>query len=397
MSRSGGPSPRGPEVSVTARGARRLRGPHPWVFRDDVGAAGDAAPGDAVRVLDSRGRFVAWASWSAASKIALRRLTREDAAPGPALFAARARAAVAWRRRVVTDATAYRVVFGESDGLPGLVADLYGEHLVVQVLTAGAARFLDPVLDALAAELPAVSVLARNDPAVRALEGLPREVVQLRGTTPPIVEVAEGAVRTLVDPWRGQKTGAFLDHRENRQAAAAWAEGRVLDVFSYHGSFALHAALAGAEVEAIDVSEEALARGAENARHNGVEARIAFTAGNAFDLLRRREAEGARYRLVFLDPPAFAKSRGDLEAARRGYKEINLRAMRLLEPDGILVTSSCSYHMAEPDLLEVLAEAAADAGRVFRVMDRRTQSKDHPILLGFPESQYLKCLALRLM
>jgi len=374
-----------------------MRGPHPWVFRDDVADEGSAAPGAVVRVRDGEGRALGWASFSAASKIALRRLSREEDPPTPALFAARAEAALRWRRRVVVDATAFRVVYGECDGLPGLVADLYGEHLVVQVLTAGAETFLPAVLDVLCPQLPASSVLARNDPAVRTLEGLPREVTQLRGVTPERIEVEEGGVRTLVDPWRGQKTGAFLDHRENRVAAAAGAAGEALDVFCYHGSFALHAARAGARVEAMDASEEALARGRENASLNGLAEAITFTAGNAFDLLRARETEGRRYSLIFLDPPAFAKSRGDLAAARRGYKEINLRAMRLLTPGGTLVTSSCSYHMAEADLLEVLATAAADVGRTFRVMDRRTQSKDHPILLGFPESQYLKCLALRLM
>ncbi|HEX5044298.1 MAG TPA: class I SAM-dependent rRNA methyltransferase [Candidatus Polarisedimenticolaceae bacterium] len=383
---------------MTARGARRFRGPHPWVFRDDVADVGQAAPGDMVRVRDGEGRTLGWASYSAVSKISLRRLTRDEEPPEEALFAARAEAAVAWRRQVVTEATAFRAVHGESDGLPGLVADLYGEHLVVQVLTSGAQRLLWPVLQVLKERLPARSVLARNDPAVRTLEGLTREVVQLVGETPGRIEVEEHGVRTLVDPWQGQKTGAFLDHRENRAAAAAWAAGgEALDVFCYHGSFALHAARAGARVEAIDASEEALARGRENARLNGLGEAITFTAGNAFDVLREREAEGRRYALVFLDPPAFAKSRGDLAAARRGYKEINLRAMRLLSPGGTLVTSSCSYHMAEGDLLEVLAAAAADVGRAFRVMDRRTQSKDHPILLGFPESQYLKCLALRLM
>jgi 23S rRNA (cytosine1962-C5)-methyltransferase len=350
-----------------------------------------------VRVRDRQGRLLGWASFSSASKIALRRLCGAQALPDETLFAARARAAVAWRRETVRDATAFRVVHGESDGLPGLVADVYGEHLVVQVLTAGAQALLPTVLDVLRKELPAASVLARNDPAVRSLEGLPREVVQLHGVTPATIEVREGEVRTLVDPWRGQKTGAFLDHRENRQAAAALAHGQVLDVFCYHGSFALHAARAGAAVEAMDASEEALARGLANAHLNGMAEAITFTAGNAFDLLREREAQGRRYALVFLDPPAFAKSRGDIPAARRGYKEINLRAMRLLEEGGILVTSSCSYHMAEADLLEVLASAAADVGRAFRVMDRRTQCKDHPILLGFPESHYLKCLTLRRM
>jgi 23S rRNA (cytosine1962-C5)-methyltransferase len=382
---------------VTARGARRIRGPHPWVFRDDVAATGGAAHGDVVRVRDGEGRPLGFASYSAASKITLRRLSRDEQVPEAGFFAARAEAAVAWRRQVVTGTTAFRAVFGESDGLPGLVADLYGAHLVVQVLTAGAQTFLPPVLEVLRERLPAASVLARNDPAVRTLEGLPREVVQLAGTTPERIEVEEQGVRMLVDPWHGQKTGAFLDHRENRAAAGAGAEGEALDVFCYHGSFALHAARAGARVEAIDTSEEALARGRENARLNGLAEAITFTSGNAFDLLREREAQGRRYTLVFLDPPAFAKSRGDLAAAQRGYKEINLRAMRLLAPGGTLVTSSCSYHMAEADLLEILATAAADVGRAFRVMDRRTQSKDHPILLGFPESQYLKCLALRAM
>ena len=386
---------------MSARGARRIRGPHPWVFRDDVADVGGARHGDLVRVRDAEGRALGFASYSQVSKISLRRISRDEEPPDAAFFATRAEAAVRWRREVVSEATAFRVLYGESDGLPGLVADLYGEHLVVQILTAGAEVFLAPVLEVLRDRLPALSVLARNDPAVRTLEGLPREVAQLTGTTPERIEVEENGVRTLVDPWHGQKTGAFLDHRENRAAAAGFlpraGEREVLDVFCYHGSFALHAARAGARVEAIDASEDALDRGRENARRNGVEEAITFTAGNAFDLLRQREAAGRRYALVFLDPPAFAKSRSDLAAAHRGYKEINLRAMRLLVPGGTLVTSSCSYHMAEADLLEVLAAAAADVGRAFRVMDRRTQSKDHPVLLGFPESQYLKGLALRAM
>ena len=379
---------------VSTRGARRVRGSHPWVFRDDVAEAAGAAHGDVVQVMDPARRPLGMAFFSAHSKITLRMLGAGARTGAPRLDEL-VDAALAARRGIEEATDAWRVLFAESDGIPGLVVDRYGTHLVVQALTAGAERVLPGVLDRIAEHLPVHSVLARNDPSVRALEGLPREVRQVRGSTPRDLLVHEGEVRFHVDCWTGQKTGAFLDQRDNRMAAARRARGRVLDVFSYHGSFALHAARAGAEVEAVDTSEEALARGRDNAALNGVTVR--FTAANAFDDLRARAARGDRYDMVLVDPPAFAKRRADVTAARRGYKEINLRAMRLLGPGGMLVSSSCSYHMSETDLLDVLTEAAADAGCAFHVVERRTQARDHPIRLGFPESHYLKCLMLRLM
>jgi 23S rRNA (cytosine1962-C5)-methyltransferase len=381
------------EVRVGPRGVRRLAAGHPWVFRDDVAAPAGTGHGDLVRVLSPRGEAMGYAFYSAASKIALRAVRREDEPPDEAFWGRRIDVALRYRERFVRDCTAHRLIFGESDGLPGLVADLYGSHLVVQVLTRGAERILDTVLDLLEARMPVDSVLARNDPSVRTLEGLPREVRQIRGTTPAEIEVHEGPVRYTVDCFRGQKTGAYLDQRENRIAAAAYAGGRVLDVFCYQGLFALHAGRRGGEVEAIDVSQEAVARAQANALRNDL-AGARFMVGNAFDELRDRDRRGQSFDLVVLDPPAFAKSRADVPEARRGYKEINLRAMRLLRRGGVLATSSCSYHMGEADFMDLLADAAADVGREFRVLERRAQSRDHPVRLGFPESHYLKCVIL---
>jgi 23S rRNA (cytosine1962-C5)-methyltransferase len=363
------------------------------VFRDDVASLGKAGHGDIVSVTEPGGAPLGFAFYSAVSKIALRIVSREEK-PDSSFWDRRVEAAV--RRRESMEGTdACRLVFGESDGIPGLVADRYGEHLVVQALTAATENLLPVLLDALASRIPLRSVLARNDPSVRTLEGLPREVRQLRGETPQRVEVHEGSVRYLADPWKGQKTGAFLDQRENRLAASAHARGRVLDAFCYHGSFALHAALRASEVVAVDVSSEALARGEENAALNGL-SNIRYTQGNVFDDLRARERRGEAFDLIWVDPPAFAKSRSDLAAARRGYKDINLRAMKLLREGGVLVTSSCSYHLGEHDLLDLLAEAAADANRGFVILEKRTQSRDHPIRLGFKESHYLKCVVLSL-
>jgi len=387
---------RPPRVRVAARAFRRSRGLHPWVFRDDVVDDGGAGHGDLVEVVTTAGATAGHAFHSSRSKIRLRMINRDERCPDASFWAEVVRAAVEHRSRVVTgDTDACRLLFAESDGVPGLVVDRYGSHLVVQALTAGAESIVDIVLDALAdAGVRFESVLARNDPAARALEGLAREVRQLRGSTPDRVVVREHGIRYAVDPWTGQKTGAFLDQRDNRRAAGALCRGRVLDAFSYHGSFALHAARNADEVIALDSSAEALARARENAELNGI-GNLRCLEGNAFDVLRDLERDGQRFDTVLVDPPAFARSRKDVPAARRGYREINLRAMRLLRPDGILVTSSCSYNLGEPEFVAVAAEAAADAGRSFRVLERRTQAPDHPIRLGFPESHYLKCLVLR--
>ena len=384
-----------PEVRVGARGAARVRSSHPWVFRDDL-ARGAAGNGDVVRVTTEHGQGLGYAFYSTSSKIALRMISRGEDPPDDGFWGGRVGNALAHRDLVVRGTDACRIVFGESDGIPGLVADRYGRHVVVQPLTAGAERVLEAVLAAVLERIEMESVLLRNDPAVRSLEGLPREVVQLRGRTPEAIEVHEGPIRYLVDPWRGQKTGAFLDQRENRSAAASYSRGRILDVFSYHGCFALHAAAKADQVIAVEASAEAVTRGRANAEANGLR-NVSFVEANAFDDLRARGRRGEKFDTIFLDPPAFAKSRADIPAARRGYKEINLRAMQLLSPGGVLVTSSCSYNLGEEELLELLSSSASDAHLRFRLVEKRTQARDHPIRLGFPESHYLKCLVLRLM
>jgi len=388
------PSRRLPEVTVRLRASRRIASRHPWVFADDVAASHGCSHGDLVRVRDNAGMVLGVAFWSSRSKIALRMVSHDDVVPDAAFWAARVDRASARRGAEIGRWEARRLLFGEGDGVPGLVADLYGSHLVLQALTAGAERIVSEVVAALRERLPIESVLARNDPSVRTLEGLPREVRQLSGTTPDEIVVDEGGVRYTADPWRGQKTGAFLDQRDNRLACRRHARGRVLDAFSYHASFALHAAKEAEEVVVVDASSDALARGRANAQLNGA-TNLTFVEANAFEDLRERDRRGERFDLVMLDPPAFAKSRGDVDAARRGYKEINLRAFRLLAPGGVLVTSSCSYNLDEPSFEGLLREAAADAGRDAVVLERRGQAADHPVRLAFPEGRYLKCFVLR--
>lgn len=383
-------------IRVAHRAVRRLRAGHPWIFRDDLMAGDGAEHGAAVLVAGPTGPPIAAALYSATSKIALRVCASAGEIPGDDEWRRRGRAAAEFRARVVRDDTdAFRAVFAESDAIPGLIVDRYAEHVVVQVLVAGAERIVEPVLAGLEdAGLRVLSVLGRNDPAVRTLEGLPREIRQLRGSTPRDIEVRENGTRLFVDPWSGQKTGAFLDQRDNRRAAVRWCTGTVLDVFSYQGWFAVQVARKAKAVVAVDSSRDALAAVRRNAEANGVAVETA--EDNAFDRLRALDHAGERFDSVLLDPPAFAKNRRDRPAAMRGYKDLNLRAMRVLRERGILVTSSCSYHLGEAEFLDVVADAAADAGRTFRVLERRSQAPDHPVLLAFPESRYLKCLVLGL-
>jgi len=383
-----------PDVTVRLRGKRRIEARHPWVFADDVASGHRAQPGDVVRVRDAAGLTLGVAFWSKQSKIALRMIATADVVPDDAFWAGRVDAAFARRGPVVNGWFARRLLFAEGDGVPGLIADLYGTHLVIQAATAGAERIVEAVVARIREHVPLESVLARNDPSVRRLEGLPREVRQLAGLTPEQIVVEEAGVRYAADPWRGQKTGAFLDQRENREAAGRLARGRVLDAFSYHASFALHAAAGADEVVVVDASPEAVARGRENAQRNG-RTNLTFVEANAFEDLRERGRRGERFDLVMLDPPAFAKSRGDVESARRGYKDINLHALRLLAPGGVLVTSSCSYNLDEPQFEGLLRDAAGDAGRDVMVVERRGQAADHPVRLTFPEGRYLKCFVLR--
>ena len=379
---------------MSGRGAARIRAGHPWVYRSDVLRADGGGPGDVVRVEDRRGRFLGYAFYNPRSEITLRVAERrEGVAVDREWFRGRLGAALDYRRRLGIDGDAYRLLHAEADGVPGLVADRYGDYVVLQVGSAAVERRLGLVVEALGELLSPAGVLLRGDASSRRREGLRNTVAVLFGKVPETVVVREGPVRYRVPLWWGQKTGAFLDQRENRLAAGRYARGRVLDVFSYGGGFALHAARRAGSVEAVDSSGDALEAARENARLNGL-ANISFTEANAFDLLRRRSDAGEAYDAVILDPPAFARTRRDLPRAARAYKEINLRAMRLLAPGGILITCSCSYHLSREAMEEVLRSAAADTGRELRVREWRGQAQDHPEVLNVPETRYLKCVVL---
>lgn len=382
-----------PTVVVTSRGAARVGRGHPWIYRADVSAA-QAAPGDTVAVLGPRRRLLGRALFSDRSEITLRMLTRADEPAGLDLWRARLERAVAYRAALDIDATACRLVHGEADLLPSLVVDRYADWLVVQTLSQGTDRLLPDLAPILLELTGASGIVARNDPRVRELEGLERQVGLVAGAVPEAIEVREGAVRFLVDPWKGQKTGAFLDQRENHAAAAAYARGRVLDCFTYQGGFALAMAAGADEVLALDVSEEAVAAVGRHAALNGLE-RIEARAVNVFDELRELDRAGERFDTIVLDPPAFAKSRSAVTRAAAGYKEINLRALKLLAPGGHLMTCSCSYNVDEPTFGAIVADAAADARVAVNLVERRLQARDHPVLVGVPETSYLKCHVLR--
>ncbi|MFN2433653.1 MAG: class I SAM-dependent rRNA methyltransferase [Gemmatimonadota bacterium] len=382
-------------MRLTARGLGRFRSGHPWIYRGDVAAVGARVQGGSVVPLTGpRAELLGHAFYSSTSLITLRVVHRGPAAPEGAFWAARLDAALALREELFPGQRTLRLVHGESDGLPSFVADRYGDVLVVQAHSQAAERLLESWVEHLAERLAPVGVLARNDARVRELEGLPREVRLVRGEVPKNVEAEFDGLRLRLDLWMGQKTGAFLDQRENYRAAEGYARGRVLDAFAFQGGFALHAARRAQSVEAVEISALAVRRGEENARLNGLE-RVRFVEANAFDRLHQADATGERFDMVILDPPAFAKNRGAVDAALRGYKEINLRAMRVLEPEGVLVTCSCSHHVDEPLFLEVLRHAAADAGRSCRILERRGAARDHPVLATCPETGYLKCVVAR--
>ena len=374
-------------VVVSRRGAQRLAQGHPWVYRSDVRDAD--APAGIVRIADERGRGLGRGLWSPASEIRLRRLTAADETIDRAWWAGRLRECVARRARFAIDATAWRVAHAEGDGLPSLVVDRYGDVVVAQLLSAGLEAVRDDVIAALLEVLEPAGLLLRNDASVRRHEGLPLRVEVLHGAVPEAVEVREGAVRHTVPLRDSQKTGAFLDQRENHLLMGRLARGRALDVFTYHGLFALQMAGRAEGVQAVDASAAALTAARENASLNPGRD-VEWVEANAFDHLRALDGADERFDTIVLDPPAFAKTRGAVARALAGYKEINLRAMRVLGGEGILVTSSCSYNLSEDRFQEILRAAAVDAGRTARVIDKRTQSRDHPIRLGFPESHYLK-------
>ena len=380
-------------ATVSPKGARRWAEGHPWIFRSDVVRRPEAPPG-VVEVQDARGKPLGTALWSPASEISLRLLERDPrVAVDDRWWRDRLEHAIRRRAPLAADTTAHRLVHGEGDGLPSLVVDRYDRWLVLQLMSAGVERCRDAIVRALVELTGAEGLLARNDVPLRSKEGLPRETVLLHGDVPRLVEVQEHGVRYLAAPWDGQKTGAFLDQRENRRAAGAIARGRALDCFSYHGSFALHLAKHADAVTALDISAAALERARENAALNGF-VNLDFVEANAFDYLREREAARDRFDTIVLDPPAFAKSRAALPGALRGYKDINLRAMRLLSPGGMLFTASCSFHLTKPLFLEMLQAAAADSGRRIALREIRGQPLDHPELLTVPETGYIKSALL---
>lgn len=378
-------------VVVSSRGAGRWRAGHPWIYRSDVLSEGGVAPG-VVDVLDQSGRFLGRALYSPRSEIRLRLLTREDEAIDSAWWCRAIEAAR--ERREGMASTAYRVVHAEGDGLPSLIVDRYGPYAVAQLLSAGLEQRREDVVSAIAAVLAPRGLLLRNDVPIRRHEDLPQRAETVWGTVPDEVEVEEDGVRYLAAPHSGQKTGAFLDQRENRALAGALARGRALDVFTYQGNFALHMAKRSESVLAVDSSSDALSRGRANASLNGL-TNIEWMEANAFDLLRELESRGESFDVIVLDPPAFVKSKAHLRRGLAGYKEINLRAVRLLAPAGHLLTFSCSYHVGRPRFLDMLADAAADSGRRLALERMLGQPADHPELITVPETGYLKGAVLR--
>ncbi len=382
-----------PTVVVSARGEQRIRGGHPWIYRADVMDV-DATAGDTVAVIGPRRRLLGHALFSDRSQIPLRMLTHGDTPAGSALWRSRLEAALRFRASLALDATAYRLVHGEADLLPSLVIDRYADYLVVQTLSQGVDRMLPEITEQLVDLLAPAGILARNDPRVRTLEGLEQKVEVLHGSIPDAVIVREGPIEYEVDLWKGQKTGLFLDQRENREAAARYARGRLLDCFSYNGGFALRLARECPEAEAIDISADAVARIRSNAARNNLP-HLQAREANVFDELRRLEKAGARYDTIVLDPPAFAKNKASVPNALAGYKEINLRALRLLASGGYLVTCSCSYNVNEAVFAEMIHSASIDSHTPVTIVEKRLQSRDHPVLVGVPETYYLKCFILR--
>jgi 23S rRNA (cytosine1962-C5)-methyltransferase len=384
------------EVKVNRKGADRVASGHPWIFSSDVVARDNAAPGAVVKVLNHQGRPIGTAHYSSTSQISLRLLSIEIQEIDREFFARRLAEANEHRKLVVRDTDAYRVVHGEGDRLPALVVDRYGDYLVIQTLDQGMDAAKDWIIEALVNLFSPRGIIARNDAPVRAHEQLPLETGVVFGEAPEDLTIRMNGLAFRADLLHGQKTGIFLDQRENYVAAAQYARGKALDCFTSSGGFALHLAAKCETVEAVDSSAVALAAAEANRSANGI-GNVEFREADVFEILGGYAAARREFSMVVLDPPAFAKSRRNLEAAARGYKEINLRALQLLGRGGILVTCSCSHHLSEAMLLEIVAEAALDAGRELRVLERRTQAQDHPILLTVPETHYLKCLVLQVV
>jgi 23S rRNA (cytosine1962-C5)-methyltransferase len=382
------------QVILSARGAARIRNGHPWVYRSDIVSAEGVLPGALVAVCDASGKFLGMALYSSSSQIAIRMLTPEGLTGEQwgVLLRRRIGEAIELRQRLIRGADACRMVFSEADFLPGLIVDRYNDVLSMQILTQAmdADQARQAIVDELVKHLSPAGIVERVDEHIRELEQLPaRASGLLYGSRPETVFNMNG-VRFHYDGLSGQKTGAFLDQRENYAAAAQYARGEALDVFCYQGGFALHLASVCEAVTGVDASRAALEVAEQNAALNGRD--LEWLEANAFDLLKDYASAGRQFDTIVLDPPAFAKTKRSVPGALRGYKELNLRALKMLRPNGLLVTCSCSYHVSEAEFLEMLASAALDAGRRLRVLERRSQAKDHPVLLTVPETQYLKCI-----
>jgi len=379
---------------VTKKGADRIRNGHLWIYRSDVTNV-DASGGSVVSVRDERKNFIGRALYSDASQIALRFLTQTDEEINSSWWRERIHQAAA-RRNISTDTNAYRLVYSEGDLLPSLIIDRYNDVFVLQTLSQGTEKVKSLITEILVGDFSPRAVIERNDAKVRLLEGLPLVSRTLYGVPPDELEIRQDGLRFIVAPGGGQKTGSFLDQRENRIAARNTAHGRALDCFTFNGGFALQLAGVCDAVIGLDISADAVSGARRNAELNEL-TNVEFREANVFDALRELESDGERFDTIVLDPPAFAKNRASLNAAVRGYKEINLRALKLLNPGGTLVSCTCSYHVSEDLFLEIIADAAVDARRRLQILEKRIQPSDHPVLLSMPETYYLKCIITRVL
>lgn len=384
------------QVKISKRGFDRLRTGHPWIYRTDVSDFAGVEPGATVCVMDYKGRCQGQALYSDKSQIALRMLTRECREIDKEFLAGRIQAAALLRSRLVQDSEAYRLVASEGDLMPSLIIDRYARCFVIQTLSQGMERLKPLLVEILQEQFSPQAIIERNEASVRGLEGLPEQKGVLAGELPAELAARVNGIIFTFDLLGGQKTGGFLDQRENYAAAREYAHGRALDAFTYNGGFALTLATRSDAVLAIDSSEEALVAARRNQELNGL-ANVEWKQANCFDFLKAADQAHERFDTIVLDPPPFARARSNLESALRGYKELNLRALKMLNPDGCLITCSCSYHVSEADFIEAVAAAALDAHRTVSVLERRTQARDHPILLTVPETHYLKCLILRVL
>jgi len=383
-------------IKVSKRGAQRVRHGHLWIYRSDVRDAGSAAAGAIVEVVDEASNFVGQAFYSDASEIALRFLSTGKERIDRDWWRARLRSCAKRRGEITRGTNAYRLVYSEGDLLSSIIVDVYDGHYVLQTLSQGSDRLQPEIIDLLVDEFQPKSVFELNDARVRQLEELELRSGAVSGEAPPEIEVNQHGIRFIVSPRTGQKTGAFLDQRENYLAAQRVAHGRALDCFTFNGGFALHLAKTCDSVLGLDISTEAIAAAQRNANLNDA-GNVTFMAANVFDALREMETAGERFDTIVLDPPAFTKSRATVKSGARGYKEINLRALKLLNPGGMLITCTCSYHISEEMFLDIVAQAALDARRRLQIIEKRGQASDHPVLLGVPETHYLKCIVLRVV